>query len=126
MLATQAESESGGTTTEYTEAALELSVTPQITPNNKLILDLDISDDSPVAGGGGDIETRETSTKVIVNNKETIVLGGVREVTQNRQKSKVPWMAEIPLLGWLFKSDFKSKDKRELLIFIRPKILSVS
>jgi|GEM_PF-843893 len=125
MVATQSESESGGTTTEYTEATLNLSVTPQITPNDKLILEMEISDDSPVAGSD-DIETREASTKVIVDNDETIVLGGVREVSQSRQKNKVPFFADIPVLGWLFKNDAKNKEKRELLIFIKPKILEVS
>jgi type IV pilus assembly protein PilQ len=122
MIATKAESESGGTTTEYVEAVLDLSVTPQITPNNKLILDLDISDDSPVPGGE-DIETRTAKTKLIVDNGETIVIGGVQQVTETRNERKVPGVGEIPLLGWLFKSKFNNREKRELLIFIRPKII---
>lgn len=127
-ISTLSESESGGTTVEYTSATLNLTVTPQITPNNKIILDLNISDDSVAPGGGKnpDIETRKTNTKVIVDDKETIVLGGVREITQTSRMNKVPWFADIPVFGWLFKNELKKKDTRELLIFIRPKILSVS
>lgn len=121
-IATKAESESGGTTTQYTEATLKLSVLPQITPDNKLILDLNISDDSPVPGGE-DIETKSTKTKLIVNDGETIVIGGVQQVTESTAQSKVPGMANIPILGWFFKNKYKSREKRELLIFIRPKIL---
>jgi len=124
MLATKAESESGGTTTEYVEAVLDLSVTPQITPNNKLILDLDISDDSQAPGGGEDIETRTAKTKLMVDDGETVVLGGVQVVEETSlDQTNVPGLSDIPLLGWLFKNEFKDREKRELLIFIRPKIL---
>ena len=121
-LATKTESESGGTTTEYTDATLKLSVKPQITPDNKLILDLDISDDSPVPGGE-DIETRSTKTKLVVNNQQTIVIGGVQQLTESNSQDKVPGAAEIPGLGWLFKNKSTRTEKRELLIFIHPKIL---
>ena len=121
-IATKTESESGGTTTEYVEATLKLSVTPQITPDNKLILTLEISDDSPVPGGE-DIETRRASTRLIVNDGETIVIGGVQKITESETYNKVPGLADIPFLGWLFKSKTKIKNKNELLIFIRPKIL---
>ncbi len=123
MIATKAESESGGTTTEYTEATLKLSVQPQITPDDKLILDLDISDDSPAPGGGEDIETRSTRTKLIVQDGETIVIGGVQQVTETTDQSRVPGMSNIPLFGWLFKNRSRTQEKRELLIFIRPKII---
>ncbi len=121
-IATKTESESGGTTTEYVEATLKLSVTPQITPDNKLILTLEISDDSPVPGGE-DIETRRASTKLIVNDGETIVIGGVQKITESETYNKVPGLGDIPILGWLFKNKTKIKNKNELLIFIRPKIL---
>ncbi len=122
QIATKTESESGGTTTEYVEAVLKLSVTPQITPDNKLILTLEISDDSPVPGGE-DIETKKISTKLIVNDGETIVIGGVQKVTEDELYHKVPGLGDIPILGWLFKSKAKKQNKEELLIFIRPKIL---
>lgn len=120
-IAVPAESESGGTTIEYKDALLKLTVTPQITPDNKVILDLDISDDSPK---GDDIETKTAKTKLIVEDGETIVIGGVRKLTDNKSQTRVPGLHRIPLLGWLFKNDYKNVSKQELLIFIRPKILN--
>ncbi|WP_457572286.1 type IV pilus secretin PilQ [Desulfovulcanus sp.] len=122
-IATTAESNSGGTTVEYKDATLKLSVLPQVTPDNKLILDIDIRDDSPVAGGGGDIETKSTKTKLIVNDGETIVIGGVKKISQTTADTRVPLLADIPVLGWLFKNKYKGESQQELLIFIRPKIL---
>ncbi|MCF8104918.1 MAG: type IV pilus secretin PilQ [Desulfohalobiaceae bacterium] len=119
-IATQAESESGGTTTEYVDATLKLSVLPQITPDRKIILDLDISDDNPA---GDDIETRSAQTKLMVDNEETIVIGGVQQLTERKDRGKIPGAGNIPLLGWLFKNKNIQNDKRELLIFIHPTIL---
>lgn len=121
-IATKTESESGGTTTEYKDAVLKLSVTPQITPDNNLILELEVSDDSPI-GGGEDIETKSAKTKLMVKDGETIVIGGVQRLNENKVQNKVPFLAKIPIIGNAFKSNFKSKERRELLIFIRPKIL---
>lgn len=121
-IATKNESESGGTTTEYVDATLNLAVTPQITPDNKLILDLDISDDSPVSDGE-DIETRSLQTKLFVDNDQTVVIGGVQQLNESKVDDRVPGLSRIPLLGWLFKSRFNVRTKRELLIFIRPHIL---
>jgi len=122
-IAVTTESESGGTTIEYQDATLKLSVLPQITPDNKLILDLEITDDSPVAGGGGDIETKSTKTKLIVNDGETIVIGGVKKIARTTADTRVPLLADIPILGWLFKNRYKGESQQELLIFIRPKII---
>mgnify|MGYP006301630919 CR=1 FL=1 len=119
-IANAAESESGGTTIEYTDATLKLSVTPQITPDDKLILTLDISDDSPE---GDDISTRSVKAQLIANNEETIVIGGVQEIDERFNNNNVPGISRIPLLNWLFKNEFDQKIKRELLIFIRPKII---
>lgn len=121
-IATKNESESGGTTTEYVEATLKLSVTPQITPDNKLILELDISDDSPTADSE-DIETRSVQTRLFVDNDQTVVIGGVQQVNQTNQQDRVPGLSRVPLLGWLFKNKYNLENKRELLIFIRPHIL---
>ncbi|MDQ7032059.1 MAG: type IV pilus secretin PilQ [Desulfonauticus sp.] len=121
-IAVQTESSSGGTTVEYKDAVLKLKVTPHITPDKKIILSLDISDDTP-KGENGDIETKTVKTKLVVADGETIVLGGVRKITTNNNQNRVPGLHKIPILGWLFKDDYKSVSKQELLIFIRPKIL---
>ena len=121
-IATKTESESGGTTTQYQDAVLKLSVLPHITPDNNLILDITISDDSPV-GGGEDIETKSARTKLMVKDGETIVIGGVQRVSESRQQERVPFLAKIPIIGNAFKNRYRSREKRELLIFIRPKIL---
>lgn len=99
-LATATESESGGTTTEYEEAVLKISVLPQITPDNKLILDLEISDDSPKSDGR-DIDTKQTKTKMMVSDRETIVIGGV---TKNQRKPAIRtrypvWVMCLALAG---------------------------
>lgn len=121
-LATATESESGGTTTEYEEAVLKISVLPQITPDNKLILDLDISDDSPKSDGR-DIDTKQTKTKMMVNDRETIVIGGVQKTTETSGVNQIPGAGDIPGLGWLFKNKYNATNKAELLIFIQPRIL---
>lgn len=121
-IATKNESESGGTTTQYVDATLRLAVNPQITPDNKLILELDISDDSPVSDGE-DIETRSIQTKLFVDNNQTVVIGGVQQVNKSNTRDTVPGLSRIPILGWLFKSKYTLHTKRELLIFIRPHII---
>ncbi|MBU4524185.1 MAG: type IV pilus secretin PilQ [Desulfomicrobium sp.] len=121
-LATATESESGGTTTEYEEAVLKISVLPQITPDNMLILDLEISDDSPKSDGR-DIDTKQTKTKMMVSNGETIVIGGVQKSTETTGKNQIPGLGDVPALGWLFKNTYDTKSKAELLIFIQPRIM---
>jgi type IV pilus assembly protein PilQ len=86
-------------------------------------MDIQISDDSPVGGGSDDIETRSVETKLIVNNGNTIVIGGVQELTQTKNQKRVPAASKLPILGWLFKNKYSQESKRELLVFIRPKIL---
>jgi type IV pilus assembly protein PilQ len=120
MLAMTAESESGGTTVEYKEAVLKLVVRPQITPDNKLILDMDVSDDAPE---GRDISTRSAKTKLIVNDGETIVIGGVLRTTETNNEARTPGLHKLPLFGNMFKARFNQDNKEELLIFIRPKVL---
>jgi type IV pilus assembly protein PilQ len=121
-LATNAESESGGTTTEYTDAVLKISVQPQITPDNKLILDVEISDDSPTATGR-DIETKSARTKMIVGDRETIVIGGVLKASDRSATEKIPGLGDVPVLGRLFRQDETASSKQELLIFLHPRIL---
>jgi type IV pilus assembly protein PilQ len=121
-LATSGESQSGGTTTQYTEAVLKISVQPQITPDNKLILDVEVSDDSPTATGR-DIETKSARTKMIVGDRETIVIGGVLKSSDRSAEEKIPGLGDIPILGRLFRQDTTASAKQELLIFLQPRIL---
>jgi type IV pilus assembly protein PilQ len=126
----QESASSGATTTQFKNAVLSLKVTPLITPDNRVILDLDVSDDSvgqnvQSATGGSvpSIDTREVITQVLVGDGQTVVLGGILETTKSYQANKVPWLGDIPILGHLFKSTINIDNKSELLIFITPKIL---
>ena len=126
----QQSASSGATTIQFKKAVLSLKVTPQITPDNRIILDLDVRDDSVgtivVASGGVNvpsINTREISTQVLVNDGQTVVLGGILQTTQREDDTKVPFLGDIPILGHLFKSTDHRDDKDELMIFITPKIV---
>ena len=126
----QQSASSGATTIQFKKAVLSLKVTPQITPDNRIILDLDVRDDSVgtivVASGGVNvpsINTREISTQVLVNDGQTVVLGGILQTTQREDDTKVPFLGDIPILGHLFKSTDHKDDKDELMIFITPKIV---
>jgi type IV pilus assembly protein PilQ len=126
----QESASSGATTTQFKNAVLSLKVTPLITPDNRVILDLDVSDDSvgqqvTSATGGTvpSIDTREIITQVLVNDGQTVVLGGILDTTKSLSANKVPFFADIPVLGNLFKSTTRINNKTELLIFITPKIL---
>jgi type IV pilus assembly protein PilQ len=126
----QQSASSGATTIQFKDAVLSMKVTPHITPDNRIILDLDVRDDSVgtvvVASGGVNvpsIDTREISTQVLVNDGQTVVLGGILSTTQREDDNKVPYLGDIPILGHLFKSTAHTDDKDELMIFITPKIL---
>jgi type IV pilus assembly protein PilQ len=126
----QESASSGATTTQFKDAVLKLKVTPLITPDNRVILDLDVSDDSvgqqvTSATGGSvpSIDTRQIITQVLVNDGQTVVLGGILDTTKSRTANKVPFFADIPILGYLFRSTTDINNKTELLIFITPKIL---
>jgi type IV pilus assembly protein PilQ len=126
----QESASSGATTTQFKNAVLSLKVTPLITPDNRVILDLDVADDSvgqqvTSATGGSvpSIDTREIITQVLVNDGQTVVLGGILDTTKSKAANKVPFLADIPVLGNLFKSTITINNKTELLIFITPKIL---
>jgi type IV pilus assembly protein PilQ len=126
----QESASSGATTTQFKKAVLSLKVTPQITPDNKVILDLTVSKDSvgqlvPSATGGfvPSIDTRSIQTQVLVNDGQTVVLGGIMETERRDTENKVPWLGDIPVVGYLFKSKSTSDKKTELLIFVTPKIL---
>jgi type IV pilus assembly protein PilQ len=126
----QQSASSGATTIQFKKAELLLKVTPQITPDNRIILDLDIKDDAVgtvvVASGGVNvpsIDTREIATQVLVNDGQTVVLGGILSTTQREDDTKVPYLGDIPVLGHLFKNTTHKDDKDELMIFITPKIV---
>ena len=120
---------SGATTVAFKPAVLELSVTPRITPDDKIIMDLDVKKDSVgslVNSGVGPvptIDTKKVSTQVLVDNGDTIVLGGIFEQTTRTTVNKVPFLGDIPFLGTLFRNTAKTDDKTELLIFVTPKIV---
>jgi len=121
---------SGATTTQFKEAVLSLTVTPQITPDDRIILDLVVTKDSVGAlvsndrgGSIPSIDTRAIETQVLVDNGQTVVLGGIYETEESEDVSKVPFLGDIPGLGALFRSTRKVSNKSELLIFVTPKIL---
>ncbi|MGQ0833599.1 MAG: type IV pilus secretin PilQ [Gammaproteobacteria bacterium] len=126
----QESASSGATTISFKKAVLALKVTPQITPDNRIILDLNVKKDSIgqviVTSGGVNvpsIDTREISTQVLVNDGQTVVLGGILETERRDDQTKVPYLGDVPFLGRLFKTTRKSNNKDELLIFVTPKIL---
>jgi type IV pilus assembly protein PilQ len=123
-------SSSGATSVSFKKAVLSLKATPQITPDGHILMDLDITNDTrgeDVGSGFGgsipSIDTRQISTQVLVNNGETVVLGGVFTEENVESTTKVPVLADIPLIGALFRQKLKTADKSELLIFVTPKIL---
>ncbi len=123
----QEASSSGATTVSFKEAVLSLEVTPQITPDNRIIMDLKINKDSPdydrSVGGVPPVKTNEIVTQVLVKNGDTVVLGGVYEQTKTHRSNKVPMFGDLPLLGFLFRDKTDIDKKSELLIFVTPKIL---
>jgi type IV pilus assembly protein PilQ len=121
---------SGATAIQFKKAVLALKVTPQITPDNRIILDLNVKKDSVgqvvVASGGVNvpsIDTREITTQVLVNDGQTVVLGGILETERRESERKIPYLGDIPGLGILFRTTTKTNNKDELLIFVTPKIL---
>jgi len=121
----QEASSSGATTTDFVEAVLSLEVTPQITPDDKIIMDLQVNQDSvgQDTDAGPAINTNSVSTQVLVGNGETVVLGGTFESNNSTTITKTPFLGDIPYLGRLFKRTQVSEDRSELLIFITPKII---
>jgi type IV pilus assembly protein PilQ len=107
---------------EYVDATLALNVTPRITPDDRILMDLDIKKDAPMVGSQ-DINTRSLKTQVLSNNGETVVLGGVFEQTETQNVRRVPFFGELPIVGVLFRNTFKQVSKSELLIFVTPSIL---
>ena len=111
-------------TTTLTKAALTLDVTPQITADGGVILDIKVTKDSPIVfNGATGIDSKAVTTNVYVKDGETIVIGGVYTRDKSFNSTAVPYLSEIPVLGWLFKNETTRDDKTELLIFITPKVM---
>ena len=126
----QEASSSGATSTSFKQAALSLEVTPQITPDNRIIMEVKVTKDAPdfsnaaASGGVPAITKNEVDAKVLVSDGETIVIGGVFSNTQSKSVDKVPFLGDIPYLGTLFRRDVVKDSKSELLIFLTPRIMN--
>ena len=116
----------GGTVIAFKKAVLKLEVTPQITPEGNIILDLDVNKDSPgeVLNNVRAINTKHIKTQVLVENGGTVVIGGIFELFEDTTESKVPVLGDIPALGNLFKTRTKQANKQEMLVFITPKVIT--
>jgi type IV pilus assembly protein PilQ len=130
---TTAQSANNPATTQFKKATLRLEVTPQITPDNRIIMQVEIHKDSvgqfvPQAGGGfaPAIDTRNVVTQIVVNNGDTAVIGGIYEETINSVVNKVPLLGDIPVIGYLFKQSQRNSEKTELLIFLTPRVVRES
>ncbi|HCE8096841.1 TPA: type 4a pilus secretin PilQ [Pseudomonas aeruginosa] len=124
----QEASSSGATSTSFKEAALSLEVTPQITPDNRIIVEVKVTKDAPdfqnALNGVPPINKNEVNAKILVNDGETIVIGGVFSNTQTKAVDKVPFLGDLPYLGRLFRRDTVSDTKNELLVFLTPRIMN--
>lgn len=118
---------SGATSVSFKKAVLSLTVTPQITPDDRIIMDLEVTKDAPNFGnqvlGVPPIDTQSVTTQVLVDNGETVVLGGVYEQTKSHTVNRVPFFGDLPIVGALFRNKLDSDSKSELLVFVTPKIL---
>jgi type IV pilus assembly protein PilQ len=118
---------SGNKTYEQVDATLKLEVTPNITPNNMVIMTIDVSDDYPdysqAIGENVPIRTKNANTQMMVASGDTVIIGGIYKENTSDVIEGVPWLSKIPIFGWLFKREAKQKDKSELLIFLTPTVL---
>lgn len=124
----QEASSSGATSTSFKEAALSLEVTPQITPDNRIIMDVKVTKDeadfAKAINGVPPINKNEVNAKVLVTDGETIVIGGVFSNTQTKSVDKVPFLGDLPFVGRIFRRDYVQDQKSELLVFITPRIMN--
>jgi type IV pilus assembly protein PilQ len=116
----------GATTIAFKKAVLKLEVTPQITPEGNIILDLDVSKDSrgETTTQGVAIDTKHIKTQVLIENGGTVVIGGIFEMEESNQENKIPLLGDVPVVGNLFKNRTKESVKREMLVFITPKVIT--
>jgi type IV pilus assembly protein PilQ len=124
----QTATSSGATSIAFRKANLKLEVTPHIAPNGGIILDLDISKDSvgQATTAGFAIDTKHINTQVLVEDGGTVVIGGIYELNETNARNKVPFLADIPGLGWLFQNSLRATKKQELMVFISPKMVHSS
>ncbi len=117
-----------GTNIQFKPALLSLTVTPKITPDDRVNMKVSLTQDTVGATFGGvpSINTKKVNTQVLVENGGTLVIGGVYTQNESESKNSVPLLADIPILGWLFKNETRTSDKRELLVFITPRVMSES
>jgi type IV pilus assembly protein PilQ len=117
---------SGATSISFRKATLKLEVTPQITPEGNIILTLDVSKDSrgETTSAGIAINTKHVQTEVLVENGGTVVIGGIFELTETNDESRVPVLGEVPYLGALFRTANAPANKTEMLVFITPKMIT--
>ena len=122
----QSSTSSGATAVSFRKANLRLEVTPQITPEGNVILDVDINRDAvgQLTPAGFAIDTRHVKTQVLVENGGTVVIGGIYEQFERNRTDKVPLLGDIPVLGYLFKSTTKTNDRTELLVFLTPRVVN--
>ncbi|WP_413466479.1 type IV pilus secretin PilQ [Methylophaga sp.] len=121
----QEASSSGATSVSFKEALLKLDVTPQITPDDRIVMDLEVNKDEvgAIFLGVPSIDTRSVRTQVLVDNGETVVLGGIYEQTSRTESTRVPFFGDLPYVGFLFKTNTNEDRQRELLVFVTPKII---
>jgi type IV pilus assembly protein PilQ len=124
MIPYQNTSSTDGAKTEFIEAALSLEVTPHITADGSVSMKIKASNNSAGVGSPPPISKKEATTELVVKNGETTVIGGIYVDSETEGDTGVPYLSDIPMLGWLFKSNSKSKVKNEMLIFITPKIMN--
>jgi type IV pilus assembly protein PilQ len=117
---------SGATSVSFRKAVLKLEVTPQITPEGAIFLDVKVNKDSrgQETISGPAIDTKNVQTQVLVENGGTVVLGGIYEQQDRTTVTKVPFFGDLPVVGWLFKNESKINDRTELIIFITPRVIS--
>ena len=118
---------SGNKTYEQVDATLKLEVTPKITPNNMVIMTIDVSEDEPdyahAIGDNIPIKTKNAHTEMMVASGDTVIIGGIYKESKGLTSEGVPWLSKIPIIGWLFKRERRVAGKSELLIFITPTVL---
>ena len=124
----QQASSSGATTTSFADAVLSLEVTPQITPDNQVIMEVIVTKDEPdfsnQVNGVPTIRKNEVNANILVADGETIVIGGVFQSETSSAQEKVPFLGDLPLLGRMFRRDVTAESKTELLIFLTPRIIN--